>query len=225
MSHPSELKLERHLLDPARSPIAEHVAGCDRCRARLAEMEKQAEDFRRFVYPATLENVRRGRWTPLRTLWLLAPAAGLAAVLLIARPGPTPDYIGAKGGPLTLTAYAALPSGTRPVSDGDAIPASASLRFRVRTEQPCALTLLSVDADGQVSRLYLQEVRGDTALPGGVNLDGKRGPERFFAVCGGAGDYDAIEQAARRIGGAVRQKRALPGVQGPQTSLLVEKTQ
>ena len=223
MSHPSDLKLERHLLDPARSPVAGHVADCERCRARLTEMEVQGEDFRRFVYPATLENVTRRRWTPARALWLLAPAAGLAAVLLIARPGPTSDYIGTKGGALTMTAYAALPSGTRTLADGDSIPASSSLRFRVRTAQPCTLALISVDAAGQVSRLYAQEVSGDAALPGGIHLDGKGGPERFFAVCTGPAGYDAVEQAAHRLGD-VRQNRALPGVQGPQASLLIEKT-
>ena len=57
MNHPSELKLERHLLDPARSGIAGHVAECERCRGRLSEMQKQGEDFRRFVYPATLDKV------------------------------------------------------------------------------------------------------------------------------------------------------------------------
>jgi len=223
MSHPSDLKLERHLLDPGRSPIAGHVAECERCRARLAQMEEQGETFRRFVYPATLENVTRRRWTPMRALWLLAPAAGLAAVLLIARPGPTSDYTGTKGGALTMTAYAALPAGARTLADGDSVPASTSLRFRVRTEQPCSLVLISVDAAGQVSRLYTQEVRGDTALPGGVHLDGKGGPERFFAVCTAAG-YDAVERAARRIGGDLRQNHTLPGVQGPQASLLIEKT-
>ncbi len=194
MNHPSELKLERHLLDPGRSPIAGHVAGCDRCRDRLLEMEKQAEDFRRFVYPATLEDVSRRRWTPWRTLWLLAPAAGLAAVLLIVRAGPT---------------------------SGETVPASASLRFRVRTSQPCALTLLSVDAAGEVSKLYAQEVRDDVTLPGGVRLDGSAGPERFFAVCDPG--YDDVERAARRIAPSVRQKNALPDVQGPQASLLIEK--
>lgn len=223
MSHPSDLKLERHLLDPVRSPVAGHVADCERCRARLSQMEEQAETFRRFVYPATLENVTRRRWTPTRALWLLAPAAGLAAVLLIARPGPTSDYIGTKGGALTMTAYAALPSGPRTLADGDSVPAASSLRFRVRTSQPCTLTLISVDAAGQVSKLYEQEVSGDSQLPGGIHLDGKGGPERFFAVCTGRSGYDAVEQAARRVGD-VRQNRALPGVQGPQASLLIEKT-
>lgn len=222
MNHPSELKLERHLLDPERSPIKDHVAGCDRCRARVAEMEKQGEDFRRFVYPATLENVSRRRFPSLRTLWVLAPAAGLATVLLIARSGPTGDYIGEKGAPLTVTVYAALPSGAKALTDGDAVPANASLRFRVRSARPCTLSLLSVDAGGQVSKLYAQEMRGDVTLPGGVRLDGKVGPERFFAVCGSAG-YDAVEQAARRLGGEIRQKRQLPGVPGAQASLLVEK--
>jgi hypothetical protein len=224
MSHPSELKLERHLLDPDRSPIKEHVAGCERCRTRVTEMEKEGEDFRRFVYPATLEKVVKRRWAPMRALWVLAPAAGLATVLLIARTGPTPDYIGSKGDALALTAYASLPSGAKALAEGDTVPASASLRFRVRAEKPCLLSLVSIDATGLVSRLYAQEVRGDVTLPGGIRLDGKAGPERFFAVCD-PGGYDAVEQAARGVGGEVRQKRALPGVQGPQASLLLEKKQ
>ena len=224
MNHPSELKLERHLLDPERSPIKDHLSQCERCRARIAEMEREGEDFRRFVYPATLEKVEKPGWSPMRTVWLLIPAAGLATVLLIVRAGPTSDYIGSKGGPLTLTAYAALPSGARALADGDAVPASASLRFRVRAERPCQLSVLSVDSAGQVSKLYAQEIRGEIALPGGVRLDGKEGPERFFAACDAAG-YDAVEQAARRLGPDVRQKHALPGVQGPQASLLVEKKQ
>jgi hypothetical protein len=223
MNHPSELKLERHLLDPERSPIAGHLLDCQQCQARLAQMRTEGDDFRRFVYPATLDQVSRPRWSPARALWLLAPAAGLATVLLIARTGSTPDYVGTKGGPLTVTAFAALPSGARPVSDGDTVPAAASLRFRIRAAKPCLLTLISVDAGGQVSKLYSQEVRGDATLPGGVKLDGRAGPERFFAVC--AASPDAVERAAGKIGAAVRQIRALPDVEGPQVSLLIEKAQ
>ena len=53
MNHPSELKLERHLLDPARSGIAGHLAECERCRARLSEMEKQGEDWVGTFHDAT----------------------------------------------------------------------------------------------------------------------------------------------------------------------------
>jgi hypothetical protein len=222
MNHPSELKLERHLLDPDASEIAGHVRECERCRERVAEMRQQGDDFRRFVYPATVDEVTRPRfWRSPRALWLLAPAAGLATVLLLVRTGPTSDYVGTKGGRLTLTAYAALPSGTQALNEGAAVPASASLRFRVRAAEPCNLTLLSVDDSGLVSKLYSREVRGDITLPGGIQLDGKPGRERFFAVC--ADDPGAVEQAARNIGSEVRTILALPGVQGPQASLLIEK--
>ncbi|MGE5049353.1 MAG: DUF4384 domain-containing protein [Deltaproteobacteria bacterium] len=230
MNHPSELKLERHLLDPSRSPVQDHVASCGNCQARLAQMEKQGEDFRRFVYPATLDNVTRPRFhfhfNAMRALWLAAPAAGLAAVLLMARTGPatdgpTPDYTGTKGAQVQMTVYAALPSGARPVDDGEALPASASLRFHVHALKPCDLSILSVDSSGQVSRLYTQKVQGDLTLPGGVRLDGKAGPERFFAVCGPG--YAQVEEGARRVGDDVRQIRELPGVAAPQTSLLIEK--
>jgi len=222
MNHPSELKLERHLMTPDASEIAAHVRDCERCRERVAEMRQQGDDFRRFVYPATLDQVTGPRfWRPARALWLLAPAAGLATVLLLVRPGPTSDYVGTKGGPLTLTAYAALPSGTQALNDGATVPASASLRFRVRVAEPCNLTLLSVDDSGQVSKLISREVRGDSTLPGGVQLDGKPGLERFFAVC--ADDPGVVERAARDIGAEVRKIPALPRVQGPQASLLIEK--
>jgi len=228
MNHPSELKLERHLLDPSRSPVQAHVESCGDCQARLTQMQKQGEDFRRFVYPATLEKVTRPRFhfPVMRAVWLAAPAAGLAVVLLMARTnptseGPTADYIGSKGAPVQLTVYAALPSGTRLVDDGDALPASASLRFRVHAKKPCELSILSVDASGQVSRLYNQEIEGDLTLPGGVRLDGKAGPERFFAVCGPG--YAQVEEGARQVGDSVRQIRVLPGVDAPQTSLLIEK--
>jgi hypothetical protein len=225
MTHPSELKLERHLLDPARSPIAAHLEGCDRCRDRVAQMRQEGEDFRRFVYPATLDALQAPRFPAfraLRNLWLLAPAAGLAAMLLLVRAGPVNDYIGTKGGPLELTAYAAMTSGAKPLADGDTVSATASLRFRVRSPKTCALSLFSVDQGGQVSRLYTQQVKGDVVLPGGVRLDGKAGLERFFAVCGP--DYVTLERAARNLGDGLREKSTLPGVRAPQASLLIEKT-
>ncbi|HZX92947.1 MAG TPA: hypothetical protein VFE90_00415 [Myxococcales bacterium] len=226
MNHPSELKLERHLLDPSRSSVQSHVEGCGDCQSRLALMEKQGEDFRRFVYPATLDKVlephTRFRFTPLKALWLAAPAMGLAAVLVMVTRGPDKDYIGEKGG-FELTAYAALPDGTRALGNGDTVPANASLRFHVRTKKECALSILSIDASGQVSKLYTQDVRGDVTLSGGVRLDGKEGPERFFAVCGPG--YAEVDQAARHVGESVREMQALPGVKAPQSSLLIEKKQ
>ena len=54
---PSDLALERHLLDPAASPLLAHVEACPTCRERLARMEADGADFRRFVFPATIERI------------------------------------------------------------------------------------------------------------------------------------------------------------------------
>lgn len=233
-AHPSELKLERHLLDPDRSPVRDHVESCGKCRERIARMDKEGEDFRRFVYPATLEAVsspRRSRWWALLAL---APAAAAAAALVLLVK-PAGDYVGTKGAALTLVPFL---EGPREVSNGDAVPAAAALRFRVSAATTCRLWLLSVDGSGTVSRLYPPkgaegvEIRGQTTTPGGVRLDGKAGPERFYAVCAKQIlGYDRVEQAAREVaaGGAVavRKTEVLPGLPGDtaQSSVLVEKRQ
>ena len=218
MNHPSELALERHLQDPQRSDAASHIAGCGACRARVQQMEEEGEKFRRFVYPATLENVVKPRRVSLRLAWLLAPAAGLAAVLLVARTGPSSDYIGSKGAPLELTAYLS----SRALSEGETVPADAALRFRVRSARECPLLVFSVDGRGEVSRLYSQDVKGDVTLPGGVRLDGRAGPERFFAVCGAS--YENVVKAARSLDpDRLRHAAALPDVSSPQSSILLEK--
>ena len=229
--HPSELKLERHLLDPQRSPLREHIDACDRCRARVAQMEAQGESFRRYVYPATLEAVtapRRSRW-----LWALtlAPVAAAAGLLLLVRPAG--DYVGTKGSPLTLSPFL---EGPQEVADGQTVPAAAAMRFRVSAARPCSLWIVSVDAAGAVSRLYPPrgdagaEIRGQVTAPGGVRLDGKAGPERFFAVCAPEDvGYLRVEQAARAVAGggaeSVRKTGALPGLpdDAAQSSVLVEK--
>lgn len=229
--HPSELKLERHLLDPEQSPVREHIEACAKCQARVAQMEAQGESFRRFVYPATLDGLtapRRSRWFWALTL---APVAAAAGLLLLVRPAG--DYVGTKGSPLTLSPFL---EGPREVTEGDSVPAAAALRFRVSSTTTCNLWLLSIDSDGGVSRLYPPqgdtgaEIRGQVTAPGGVRLDGKAGPERFFAVCApGNLGYHPIEEAARAVAGggaeSVRKTGALPGLPGDaaQSSVLVEK--
>jgi hypothetical protein len=166
--HPSELALEAHLLDPAKSNVAGHLAACERCRARVARMEKEGEDFRRFILPATLDAVveknarRRKPWLALAALVPVA-AAALVVIIGVSR-GPDVDYVGTKGGLLL------------------------AVRFRVQPPGRCSLWLLSVDESGQISRIY--PATGEAApqvapgaLPGGAFLDGTRGLERFYAVC------------------------------------------
>jgi hypothetical protein len=195
---PSELALEAHLLDPERSGIAHHVAGCPRCAARLSQMRADGEDFALRVFPATVHAVEEaaGRRPWWRRPVFLVPIPALAALatllLLVGPPGPPDDYVGVKGGAggVGLTLFSHGPAGVAAVPDRGAVPSRAAIRFRVRTPSGCNLWIASIDGAGAVSRIYPSTGDGSAAvgagerdLPGGAVLDGKPGPERVFAVC------------------------------------------
>jgi hypothetical protein len=215
MSHLSDFALEEHLLDGAKD--AGHLRECERCQSRLARMEEEGRHFRQFVYPATLEALERPRKRSLS--WWLAPLGVLAVagVALIVRPGPDADYVGTKGATLKFTVYTA----SRALSDGEPVPASASLRFRVQASSPCQLSVLSVDDSGQVSTIYGPSlIKGEAALPGGAQLDGRPGTERFFAICTPK-PVSGIERLVRAAGqGPVRDLP--PG--STQASVLLKKS-
>ena len=133
---PSDLALESHLLEPERSRIAAHVAGCARCGARVEQMRAEGADFARYVFPSTVDVVERAAarapWWRRPTYLVPLPAlAAVATVLFLVRPaGPPADYIGAKGGVggLGVTLFSLGPSGVAPVQEGGSIPASATIR-------------------------------------------------------------------------------------------------
>jgi len=192
---PTDLALEGYLLEPDRSPLAAHLAGCARCAARVTEMRAQGEAFLQFVYPATVAAIEaaaaRDPWWRRPWLAMLPALATAAAVVVLFRPSlPPDDYQGLKGGAgLGLSVFVQSEGGARNVHDGEAIRADAALRFRVRAQRSCRLWILSLDERGQVSRLYPGEgtggapVSGQAEIPGGAVLDGQAGPERIYAVC------------------------------------------
>jgi hypothetical protein len=194
---PSDLALERHLLDPESSALSTHVGACARCAARLHEMQRLGEEFHRAVFPSTVATVeaaaRPSRWSVPRWLLLGGPAlaAAAAVAVLVLRPaGPPDDYLGVKGrGDLGLSVFVKEGERVRTVASGEAVRPDAALRFRVQSARTCRLWILSLDASGEVSRLYPgegtggAEVSGTQEIPGGAILDGRAGPERIFAVC------------------------------------------
>jgi hypothetical protein len=246
---PSDLALESFLLAPERSPLKRHVDACEPCRGRIARMEAEGEEFRQYVFPATVDAVREAA-RPRRARWasLLAPIGALAAVgaaaLLVLRTGPAgpaADYVGVKGEPKDgkagLKVFVDGAEGARAVEDGGAVPAGAALRFRIAPDAgyPCYLWILSVDGRGAVSQLYPPkgtpvENRAVGPVPGGAVLDGQPGPERIFAVCADTAEttWDDVRRAAApAVGGAdaVRRARKLaaPLDDECQSSLLLEK--
>jgi len=234
---PCELELEEHLLGGGPSAVVRHLDGCERCRTRLKEMQRLGEEFRREVFPATLEAVLRSsrRRRPPGWLASLVPLSALAVAVVLLVVRPSSPHLGVKGGLLGFSVFVQAPSGVRAATDGEAVPAGAALRFAVRPTRPCRLWVVSVDAAGQVSRLYPAsgEEAGRVAsgpLPGGALLDGRPGPERIFAVCSVEPvSLDAVEEAVKSAapGGeeAVRAARSLAGLPAStlQETLLLEK--
>jgi hypothetical protein len=234
---PSDLELEVLARGPERR--RGHLAACPRCAARLAELDRLGEEFEREVFPATVEAVVAGapRPRPRLALWLtpLAAAAAAAAVLLLR----TPARTGEEGSTLSMVAYAAEPGGARTLSDGEALPPGAGLRFEVRPGRTCKLWIVSADGRGEVSQVYPPggadgisvKAGGPVAVPGGAVLDGRPGPQRFFALCGCGDDPISsadVARAARAVGAGddrVRAVRQLPGLPDDtlQATLLVEK--
>ncbi|MFL5423834.1 MAG: hypothetical protein ACJ783_02280 [Myxococcales bacterium] len=244
--HPSELAMEAYLLDPERSSLSDHLGGCETCKARLARMEKEGEDFRRFVLPATLDRVVEANSRRRFSLngWMMAvPAMAAAAVLAVLvlpktpdPEGPPEDYVGVKGG-LALVVYTTSERGATTVWDGDKVNPKAALRFKVvhpGKTKACNLWLLSIDDSGQVSRIY--PTRGEegahiaqtTPLPGGAVLDGKTGLERLYAVCSPEPiAYGQVESAVRASmsSGSIRKATLLAGLPkgAAQTTVLLDK--
>jgi hypothetical protein len=240
---PSDPVLESFLLEPGRADTGAHVDSCARCQARLAAMREQGEEFRRFVFPATVEAVEdAARRRRPRLAFLFAPVgafAALAAALLVfvrvqGGGGPPPDYVGAKGSDVHFVAFVSADGGVRALEDGAVVPPSAALRFQVSAKQGCYLWIMSVDAKGQVSRLYPPKGTPPTphaegAVPGGAVLDGEPGPERLYAVCAPpAMAWSEVRRAAEAPSTgpeSVRAARALgePHAGALQSTLLLEK--
>lgn len=240
---PSDLALEKHLLAPEASALRGHLEACQPCRDRLTEMRRLGDEFQQYVFPATVGAVeaaaaRRPAWDLMRWLAPLPALAAAAALVLVAGPGAPPDdYLGVKGGgSMGLAVFLQGAAGPHPAKDGEVVPASAAVRFKVRPARPCRLWVLSVDATGQVSRLFPAEGEGGlevtrvTELPGGAVLDGQAGPERFLALCAPVPlTYAVVEGAVRAAAAAgpeaVRALRTIPGLPAGtvQDTVLLEK--
>jgi hypothetical protein len=217
------------------------VAACPACAARLADMRRLGDEFEKEVFPVTLRGAalagggaraggsRWRRWALVASP--IAAAAAVVAVLLL-RDLRSPE--------LSLAVLLDQPGGARVVKDGAAVPASASLRFEVHPRTPCSLWVLSVDAAGDIVRLY--PPRGDKEaerlvraprreeLPTGAVLDGRSGPQRIFAVCTRTPvPWNTVKEAAahrlERGDDAVRGFRSISGLPegATQTTVLLEK--
>ncbi|HYD42748.1 MAG TPA: DUF4384 domain-containing protein [Anaeromyxobacter sp.] len=236
---PSDLELERLARQPDGAS-APHLGACARCAARLAELRRLSEVFEREVFLATVEAVVAGaapRPVP-RAAWV---AVAMAAAVLVAL-GVGWLRAGRGDGALDLVARAGPAAAA--LADGQRIPAGAALRLEIRPRRACTLWVAAADAAGEVTRVFPPKaMTGTLGLPvaAGTTVpvdaparpEGRRGPERYFAVClcgDDALEWKDVDRAARAIGpgeAPLRAARGIPGLPDEtlQASLLVERVE
>ncbi|MCP3140516.1 DUF4384 domain-containing protein [Pyxidicoccus xibeiensis] len=241
---PSRVALEQYVLAPATAAARAHIESCPQCGSQVARMREEDASFRRHIMPGTIdaavEAASASRWQWPRWPVMALPAMGLAVALLavLLRPvEPPSDYVGSKGAGFSLEVFTEPQGGSRQAADGAELPGDARIRFSVATDRPCHLWVVSVDATGQVSRIFPASGDGGAStqtsgpVPGGGQLDGVTGPERFVAICSPEPlSWSVVEEALRRTfspagADSVRQTRDVRGLPTGvgQASILVEK--
>jgi len=189
---PSDLRLEEYLLDPESSGLASHVDSCETCRGRIARMNAEGEEFRQYVFPATVDAVVASA-TPRRPSWLglLLPVAATAAaaLLLVVKPLAPEAVLASKGEVLRMQVLAAMPDGVQPVANGGLVPPGVPLQIQVESTVACRLKVMAADCEGNVTVLHpasgeestLVTTSGPAVIQ--ARLNGDEGPERVYAVC------------------------------------------
>ena len=205
--HTSALDLDRWILAgrPSEHPVAEHAAGCQACRARLeapgvtdpgpmpgdALIEQRVDAIFREA-----EARRAGPLARLAALvrqpWAMATAGAAAALVLVLFAAPSPldlpeeahRGLGWKAGGEVLLQVSA---GGSPLAAGAVLAPGAALSVHMTVTKTGYLALVSVDAEGEVSRVL--PARGDeaTAVERGVahargGVSGSRGIERLIVL-------------------------------------------
>lgn len=240
----SDLALDQIVAAGARPEDAStHLAGCDRCRARLELLEdsshRTAASTERLLQAALASARRpalpaRGRWrwfTPRLALTAVA-VAGLASVMLVhpwSRTAPsatTPvaslDELRVKG--TTLRFYVLRDGKVLPGHSGGAFRAGDALRFVVSTGAPSFFFLVGADSSGKVSAYHPFGGHAstkiapatDVPLPGSLVLDDARGTEFFIGI------FSAEPLSLGRVEAALDQalgKRRRSSAEPPQLAL------
>lgn len=189
----------------ASARVAEHVARCERCSERHANLEAVRQAFlaespsfglhaARFGAPATRTEVvrsswRQRHWEPIKlALASLATAAFTATVVVWFGPGVEPPAASRTKGGAHVDFFVKHGSEVRRGQRGDALTPGDALRFTYTNPERSYFALFNLDA--QAASVYFPSAASAAPLRAGsqvaldfsVELDTQLGQERVFAV-------------------------------------------
>ena len=168
--------------------LTAHIAGCERCRARNADLEQEAARFDATPpewLRAPPQRASRLRWLPA----IGGTLALAAAVLLWARSRDELPTERLKG--TSRIAYHVKHDGAvRPGTNGDRLMAGDAVQFSYSIGEARHLAVLSVDGARRVSTYFpatgenavAMAVGREVSLPSSTVLDDTPGPETIFAL-------------------------------------------
>jgi hypothetical protein len=189
---PPVVELERVSAGESVPVVAEHLAGCDGCRAHVEELRLKTDAFVRARPPERFlsQLEARARGAPVRRRLLVGALASAAAVVvgavLLTR-GPAQPPVLFKGGLLSIVVKR---GGTvRPLKAGDLLQEGDSLRFSMTTTNAGHALVLNRDGRGQVTVVAPFNATAPQVVPAGTTvledaaiLDATTGRETFVGL-------------------------------------------
>ena len=195
--------IANELAPDARAALEAHLATCQRCQARRAELEAKATAFRASAPAFTPRAAKVVSLRPRRIVPMIAAGLAVAAsVLLMLRPtGDVLDTTRSKGS-ARLGFFIKRGEQVIEGRDGAHVQPGDLLRFTYTSQEPRHLAVLSRDGAG-VASVYFPE-RATTrelpagkaqALPDAIELDATLGEETLLALfCSGQLDLEPLRK-------------------------------
>ena len=182
----SDLALDRLLRDepsPAAGAARAHLAACEKCRARMAELEAERAAFRAAPPPLRRPAPRRRLGRALG-----AAAAGLAAAAAFALLLRPEEGTRAKGGP-SIGVWVEHDGRLRRAQSGERVAPGDFVQLTYSGAAPLYGAILSLDGAGRVSRYFPDEEHAAALAPGSAQrfprstqLDDVLGRETVYAL-------------------------------------------
>jgi len=190
----SNLVLDRligqELDEEARAAARVHLKACERCSARLGQLEQERDLFRAAPPPFSQpEPASRRTARALAAGSVIAAGAAVGLLFFMQRAEePEPDVTQIKGG-VRLGFYVKRADAVQRGRSGDVVHPGDAIRFAFTSFSPGYLMVLSRDGAGRVSVYYAEGERAapiepgeDVLLPGSITLDDVLGLEEIHAL-------------------------------------------
>lgn len=183
----SDLRLDEllagELEQQQRQPATAHLGGCPACSDRLAELERDRDDYRARSVARPGRPLRRSLGVGVG----IATAAACAAILLLGIRPQTPTT--RSKGSARLGFFITHGDQVRPGGPGEKVQPGDMLSFTLSTDTRVYVAVLSRDGAGRASVYFpagpITEATGpgrDVLLPLATVLDGTLGAERLYGL-------------------------------------------